>query len=76
MLRLKEILQHLSNKKREIQAAVAQTENYSNKQQAHLQTQMLKLKKDLTKKPLSLEDIEHAELSLIRYSQGQTFPTK
>lgn len=35
---------------------------------------MLKLKKVLTKKPLSLEDIEHAELSLIRYSQGQAFP--
>ncbi len=44
MLRLMEILQHLSNKKREIQAAVAQTENDPNKQQAHLQTQMLRLK--------------------------------
>ncbi len=74
MLRLKEILQHLSNKRREIQAAVTQIENDPNKQQTHLQTQMLKLKKALTKKTLSLEDIENAELSLIRYSQGQTFP--
>jgi len=31
MLRLKEILQHLSNKRREIQATISQTENNQNK---------------------------------------------
>lgn len=74
MLRLKEILLHLSNKRCEIQATISQTENNPNKQQAHLQTQMFKLKQTLTKKPLSVEDVEDAELSLIRYSQRQTFP--
>lgn len=37
---------------------------------------MFKLKQTLTKKTLSVEDVENAELSLIRYSQRQTFPDK
>lgn len=52
MLRMKEILQHLSKKRCEIQATISQTEGNPGKQQAHLQTQMFKLKQTLNKKNL------------------------
>ncbi|KAL7871964.1 hypothetical protein SRHO_G00069470 [Serrasalmus rhombeus] len=74
MLRLKDLLHYFANKRKECKAVVAITEADKRKQNLKVQEEMKRLRQSVDKKPLSVEDLENAEIALICHSQMEMYP--
>ncbi|KAI4889889.1 hypothetical protein NFI96_023911, partial [Prochilodus magdalenae] len=72
-LRLREMLHHLSRKRKEFEKAVQQSEHDAEKRRTVVKEHMTVCKKNLEKKMLTVEDLSKAEMELIKYSQRQTY---
>lgn len=73
ILRLREILQYLSEKRKELEKAVKESEHDTEKHKPIVEEQMNTCKKNLEKKMLTVEELSRAEMELIKYSQRQTY---
>ncbi|XP_076852605.1 uncharacterized protein LOC143506910 [Brachyhypopomus gauderio] len=74
MLRLKDMLHYLVNKRKECKAVVALTESDKRKQDLKVQEEMKRLRQSVEKKPLSMQDLVDAEITLICHSQREMYP--
>lgn len=73
LMRLKEILLNLSQKRKEFQQAISQCESNPSKVKSLLQQKILKYKKSCEKRALTIEDLSKAESELIRLCQKQKY---
>ena len=73
VLRLREILQYLSEKRKESEKAVKESEHDTEKRKHLVEEQMNTCKKNLEKKMLTVKELYRAETELIKYSQRQTY---
>ncbi|KAL6484006.1 hypothetical protein MHYP_G00088790 [Metynnis hypsauchen] len=73
ILHLREMLQYLSEKRKEFEKAAQQSEHDSEKCRSVIKEHMIMCKKNLERKMLTVEDLSKAEIELIKYSQRQTY---
>ncbi|KAL6473214.1 hypothetical protein MHYP_G00194020 [Metynnis hypsauchen] len=73
ILHLREMLQYLSEKRKEFEKAAQQSEHDSEKCTSVVKEHMITCKKNLERKMLTVEDFSKAEMELIKYSQRQTY---
>lgn len=69
LLRLKDILLNMSQKRKELQDEICNNENNSSKAESLLQQRMVKYKQSFENQALTTEDLDKAELELIRLCQ-------
>lgn len=74
ILRAKETLTDLKNKRKELQLSISQSEKDTERQRVLVQQHIEKYKSAMEKKPLTLEQLVAAETEIIRHSQAQWFP--
>lgn len=70
---MREILQYLSVKRKELEKAVKESEHDTEKHKPMVEEQMNTCKKNLEKKMLTVEELSRAEMELIKYSQKQAY---
>ncbi|XP_038154235.1 uncharacterized protein LOC119791920 [Cyprinodon tularosa] len=74
ILKVRELLFNLKNKRKEFQSEISQTEKDPVKQKLLVQKSMERYRSTMEKKALTLEQLTTAEAEIIRYSQAQCFP--
>ena len=74
ILRVKETLIHLTDKRKELQHSISQVNKDPERLKLRIQQQMKKVKSDIEKNTLSWEQLLAAEVEIIRHSQKQWFP--
>lgn len=74
IMKVKDLLIKLKNKRKEFQSEISQTEKDPEKQKLLVQQSMERYRSTLEKEVLTLEQLTNAEAEIIRYSQTQCFP--
>jgi len=73
ILRFKETLKYLREKRKELERLILPSGKDQEKCRSMVEQQMVKCKKNLEKRNLTIEDLSRAEMELIKYSQRQTY---